>query len=165
MQSVGWVIAPGVCVLVCALIGWVLYRAGRTSRDDRQLERAKREFHLQREQCEARFFYLSANSGKPRGLRWTDCEFANDVVYVRDRSSRQLSALVSVTISFEAVEGGGMEDVLAVKNLRAATALFHYQTNRWGTEGRAIFNLNPAETIQYYRHDLEQVAREIASKV
>ena len=71
---------------------------------------------------------------------------------------------MGVTISFEAVLGGGMEDVEAVSNLRAATAVFNFDEQRqWYTEGRAIFNLNPTEAIQYYQANLELVAQEAAS--
>ena len=46
------------------------------------------------------------------------------MAYARHRRSGELSAFVSVTIGFEAIEGGDMEDVEAVGNLRAATAVF-----------------------------------------
>jgi hypothetical protein len=65
----------------------------------------------------------------------------------------------------EAVEGGGMEEVEAVSNLRAATAVFSFdEKTRWTTDGRAIFNLNPAEAIQYYQANLELVAQEAAGR-
>ena len=49
-----------------------------------------------------------------------------------------------------------------VRNLRAATAVFDYDRNRWSTDGRAIFNLNPTEAIQFYQANLELVAQEAA---
>ena len=42
-------------------------------------------------------------------------------------------------------------------SLRSATAVFCFDGERWTTEGRAIFNLSPAETIRFYRHDLQIV--------
>ena len=86
----------------------------------------RREFHRQREMLEARFVQRAAACGKPRGLRWTDCDFSDDVTYARDRRTSRLSALVAVTIAFEAVEGGGMEENENVGNLRAASAVFNY---------------------------------------
>ncbi len=50
-----------------------------------------------------------------------------------------------------------MEDVEAVGNLRAATAVFFYDGKKWTTSGRALFNLNPSEAIRHYRHELETV--------
>ena len=62
-----------------------------------------------------------------------------------------------VSDRFEAIEGGGMEDVEAVGRLRAATAIFFYDGKKWTTSGRALFNLNPSEAIRHYRHELETV--------
>jgi len=122
-----------------------------------RLERAREEFHRRREWLEAHFWKQAAASGRPRGLAWVECEFADEVSFARDRIQGHLHALVAVTISFEAVAGGGMEDVPAVKDQRAATAVFRYVGHQWQTEGRTVFNLNPAETIRHFRHELEVV--------
>ena len=58
----------------------------------RQLDEARLLFHRMREQLEAKFLQRAALSGKPRGLRWADCEFEHDVAYARDRQSGQLCA-------------------------------------------------------------------------
>ena len=127
-------------------------------------ERARKEFRRQRERLEAKFFQLAAASGKPRGLRWTNCDFENDVAYARDRHSGELCAFVAVTIAFEAIEGGLMEGVEAVGNLRPATAMFRTHREHWTTDGRAIFNLNPAEAIDHYRDELERIGQELAAR-
>ena len=54
----------------------------------------------------------------------------------------------AVNIRFEAIEGGEMEDVAAVGNIRDAAAVFHYQNGTWGTGGRALFNMNPKDAIE-----------------
>lgn len=120
------------------------------------LVRARREFRRQREHLEAKFFDLAAASGKPRGLRWASCDFENHVAYARDRQTGDLIAFVGVAIGFEAIEGGDMEEVEAVGNIRAATAVFQYAQS-WRTEGRAIFNLNPNEAIDRFHASLELV--------
>ncbi len=121
---------------------------------------ARRDFHRQREHLEAKFLEFAAASGKPRGLTWVDCEFEDDVVYARDKRTGGLAALVAVTIRFEAIEGGGMDDVEAVGDLRAASAVFLFEQGRWITVGRTIFNKNPTEAIQFYRNNLEIVSVE-----
>ena len=127
--------------------------------------RARKEFHTQREHLEAKFFEIASQSGKPRGLEWTHCDFQDDVAYARDRTSGDYLAMVGVTIRFAAIEGGGMEDVEAVGNLRAATAVFHYTADRWKTQGRAIFNLEPDEAIRHFQTTLEMVAHDLSAKV
>lgn len=129
----------------------------RAKRRESRMAEARRGFQLRREWLEAHFLTLASSSGRPRGLTWADCEFANPVCFARDRATGNLRALVGVTIQFEAIEGGGMEDVEAVGNLRAATAVFQFEGDRWETDGRAIFNLNPDETIRHFQHELEAV--------
>jgi hypothetical protein len=158
-----WIAGGAVLVGLVLAVVFIL-RPMRKSMREAQLAKARQDFHRQRERLEARFFEMAAASGMPRGLRWTNCDFEDDVAYARDRRSGELAALVGVTISFEAIPGGPMEDVEAVSNLRAATAVFRLGKERWQTDGRAVFNLNPAEAIAYYRDDLESIGREVAQR-
>jgi hypothetical protein len=155
-----WVASIGAAVVVAAVVGVIIFLVRRKSvgsRNRREAE-AQLQFRRLREQLEAKFLTKAAASGKPRGLKWSDCEFENDVTYARDRQTRQLSAFVAVTIKFEALAGGGMEDVEAVGNAKYATAVFHYDPkHRWTTEGRAIFNLNPSEAVRRFNDTLEPV--------
>jgi len=141
----------------------VALRPIRAARRAEQLARIQRDFHRQREQLEAKFIDRAAASGKPRGLTWTNVDFDDDVIYVRDRRDRSLKALVAIEVSFEAVEGGGMEEVEAVSNVRAATAEFLYDGTRWCTAGRVYFNLAPSATVKYLSADMELVAEEHAT--
>ncbi|MGE3778284.1 MAG: hypothetical protein AB7F89_13935 [Pirellulaceae bacterium] len=122
-----------------------------------KFDMARRSFHRRREWLEAKFLTLAAQSGKPRGLRWVDCEFDDDVAFARDRRTRRFRALVGVSILFEAIEGGDMEDVEAVANRKAATVVFRLDGPDWEVDGRALFNLNPAQTIEQFQHELEVV--------
>lgn len=158
-----WLVSVAVTGSVLALVMWrvpIMVRERRLAADNQ----ARRDFHLQRERLECFFFQTAAASGKPRGLRWVDCDFDNDVTYASNRQSRQLSALVACTIRFEAIEGGGMEEVAAVSNLRSATAVFEFNGKQWRTLGRVIFNLNPSETIEHFRDQLVLVGQETASR-
>jgi len=130
-----------------------LWRLGR----EVQVERARESFRLQRERLEAKFFDAAARSGKPRGLRWKDCSFENPLELARDRRTGQLIALVPVTIAFEAVEGGPMEGVEAVGNLRNATAVFVFERGHWATSGKAVFNMNPDEALRHFHNQYERV--------
>ncbi len=159
MDGAWWVLLAAIGATCTVGILWA-WRPCRAALRESQLARARRDFHRQREHLEARFLQIAARSGKPRGLEWTNCEFDDAVVYARDRRSGELSAFVAITISFEAVEGGPMEGVEAVGNLRAATAVFRVRRRNWATDGRAIFNLNPTEAIRYFQENLELVGQE-----
>ena len=154
------------CTLAVAALAGVAtalaLRPIRLARAAERLSRAQRDFHRQREQLEAKFFDRAAASGKPRGLRWSDIRFDDDVLYARERRTGILKALVAVEVSFEAIEGGGMEEVEAVSRVRAATAEFLYDDGRWVTDGRVYFNLLPSATVKYLGSDLELLAEEQA---
>jgi hypothetical protein len=156
-----WVVALVGFMFVAAALA-LAWRPVRAKMRENELGRAKKDFHRHREHLEARFMRLASASGKPRGLEWVRCDFDDDVLYARNRQSGELSAFVGVTIGFEAIEGGGMEHVEAVSNLRAATAVFRVERGHWATDGRALFNLNPTEAITYYQDNLELVAQELA---
>ncbi|MCA9186583.1 MAG: hypothetical protein R3E01_13660 [Pirellulaceae bacterium] len=152
----GWIILIAclgglASVGVTAWMGHLLNERRRRHRSDDM----RKNFFRRREWLEAEFLKLASRSGKPRGLEWANCDFDNEVAFARDRHSGELRALVGITVSFTAIEGGGMEDVEAVHNLRSATAVFRCEIDRWTTDGRAVFNLNPNETIRHYQHELE----------
>jgi hypothetical protein len=144
--------------LIVALAALVLFwRPLRRWGGAVQVERARELFLLQRERIQSGFIDAAAATGKPRGLLWRDCTFENEVDFARDRHSRQLIALVSVTIQFEAVVGSDMEGLPAVGNLRNATAVFFFDRGKWLTAGKAVFNLNPAEVIEHFNSQYEPV--------
>jgi hypothetical protein len=144
-----WLLLP-VGLLVSALI---LYLC----RPRLAVAEVQRRFLQQREHLEAAFFAAAAASGKPRGLRWKSCEWEREVAFARERPTGRLAALVAVTIAFEAIEGGDMEGVAAVGNLRNASAVFFFDAGRWRTTGKAIFNLNPGEAIEHFKGQYERL--------
>lgn len=107
---------------------------------------------------EARFFDVARGLGKPRGLRWVDCDWQDGVTFARDKQSGLLTAFVAVNIRFEAIEGGEMEDVAAVSTIRDAAAVFHYRDGVWGTGGRALFNMNPQDAVRQLSAQFSPIA-------
>jgi hypothetical protein len=140
------------------------WRGRRKAREDArqaaEFESARKAFHQQREWLEARFFDIAAGSGKPRGLRWSEIDFENDVTYARELSTKCLCAFVAITISFEAIEGGLMEGVEAVSRKRAASAMFRHKDGTWTTDGRVLFNLSPTDAVSHFKEELEPVGHE-----
>jgi hypothetical protein len=150
-----WLI-PLLVVAVLTLI-IVIWRPLRSFGKEVQIERARELFKLQRERLEAQFLKAAAATGKPRGLRWKDCDWDSVVEFVRERRTGQIAALVGVTIQFEAIEGGEMEGVAAVGNLRNASAVFFFQRGHWLTVGKAVFNMNPNEALAHFKNQYERV--------
>lgn len=151
-----------VWLIPLALLGFVgivvfLWRPLRRFGRDVQVGRARESFHLQRERLEGHFITAAAATGKPRGLRWKDCSFESAMELARDRRSGQIVALLPVTIAFEAIEGGDMEGVAAVGNLRNASAVFFFERGQWHTVGKAVFNMNPDEALKHFEKQYERL--------
>jgi hypothetical protein len=145
-------------VIFIAALAWLAWATLRPAAYRRRIATARAEFDKQRDTCRQQFLAAASATGKPRGLAWKQCDFQDKMLLARDRATGQLVALVGVTISFEAIPGGGMEEVEAVGNLRAATAVFNWDGRQWTTDGRAVFNLEPREVLDRYKDSLDPVA-------
>jgi hypothetical protein len=153
--ALAWPIAAAavlVLIVVLAVARPVLASVRR-----RRATKALKQFRLQREQLEAHFFSRAGSLGKPRGLRWLECDWQRDVTFGRDVKTGMLTAFVGVNIRFEPLEGGDMEGVEAVGMVRDAAALFHYHRGRWGTGGRALFNMNPSDALVHFKGQIEPI--------
>ena len=100
---------------------------------------------------------MAQATGKPRGLRWKDCQFEVTRGVCPRQADRRSRRLVAVTIAFEALPGSDMEDNPNVGNLRNASAVFFYHKGHWSTVGKAVFNMNPNEAIEHFKNQYERV--------
>ena len=148
-----WPFLVPVAGLGLALAAWWLYRLGRED----QAERARESFRLQKERLEDNVLKAAASTGKPRGLRWVSCRFTDDFTLVRDRVTRRLAALIPVTVRFDPVPGGDMEDVPAATEARQATAVLHFRRGEWVSEGQTLFNVTPADAIRLHAREFDPV--------
>jgi hypothetical protein len=150
------IIVVGILLAIVAVAAAVaLLGRRRIAIKDEQRRSAIPLFAAQCGELSARFLKAASATGKPRGLRWKAVELNGAPLFATDPSG-VLYALAGATISFEAVEGGAMEDVEAVGNLRSATAVFVHRNGEWTTDGRVIFNLEPAEAIARFDGVLQQ---------
>ena len=136
---VSLIIVLGATFAVIPLAAWWQRRDAR---------RAIALFHQRREMLEAKFFEMAQSLGKPRGLKWLDCDWSDEVTFGRDKTSGLLTAFAGINVHFEAIAGGDMEDVEAVSTVRDAAALFHFHQGAWGTGGKALFNMNPQVALE-----------------
>src|SRR5205814_1277464 len=75
-EMTGWIYAGGAVTGAAALFGlWLASRKSALTPVE-----ARRQFQQQREHLEAEFFQAVATSGKPRGLRWKECDWGDNVV-------------------------------------------------------------------------------------
>ncbi|MCS6977693.1 MAG: hypothetical protein NZM31_11900 [Gemmatales bacterium] len=157
MAALGWYVIPLLAGLgfVAVFLAW---KPLRNWFREVQAERARELFTLQRERLEAKFLEAANASGKPRGLRWADCDWASEVRYVRDRRSGEIFALVEVAVRFEAIPDGPMEDWPAVRDIRQATGVFFFHKGQWHTHGRALFNMTPDQAVNHFGGQYESLS-------
>ena len=114
---------------------------------------------------EAKFIRLSTNRSHPDMPRWSDCTFGDDVSYVRNRTTGELSAFVAVNIPTRTPRTAGNNAGDSVGNLQLGTAVFRFDRDHWVTDGRAILNKSPAEAVVLFQNDVEMVAEEFAHRL
>jgi hypothetical protein len=158
-----WIGIAAAGVLVVGLIVWLVWHPVRVFGREMKVERARELFRLQHERLQVMFLGAATRSGKPRGLRWKACHWEPSVEFVRERRTGHIAALVGVTVEFEAIEGGDMEGVPAVADLKNASAVFYFHRGHWGTVGKAIFNMNPDEAIRHFDKHYERIPHTGAS--
>ena len=156
-----WIlIAVGAVVAVIVLV----WRPLRTASREAQFAQRRRAFHTQRERLEAKFIQLASANAKPDGPHWEDCDFDDDVAYVRNRRTGELSAFVAVTVAVDRFDDSPSIAGDVIGNLRAGTAVFRFDGHHWETDGRALLNVSPTEAIRLYQKDLEIIDQELAQR-
>ena len=156
-----WVLVGLGTVLAAFALVW---RPMRTASREARFAQARRDFHYQRERLEAKFVRLASAAAGPNSPHWDDCEFDDDVAYVRNRNTGELSAFVALTVEVDGREGRMTDTGDLIGNLRAGTAVFRFDESRWETDGRAILNLIPSEAILFYQNDFEMIDQELAGQ-
>lgn len=148
-----WPFLVPVAGLLVGLAIWWLYRLGR----EVQAERARESFRLQKERLEELVLKSAAATGKPRGLRWLSCRFTDEFTLVRDKATRRLAALIPITVLFDPVPGGDMEQVEAATEPRQATAVMHFRRGQWVSDGQTLFNVTPSDALRLHSREYDPV--------
>ena len=82
----GWIWGIGIGVAVLLAVALTAIPLAKRWRK-REAQRAVRQFRQTRERLEAKFIDLAQALGKPRGLRWMDCDWLSAVTFARDRQT------------------------------------------------------------------------------
>ena len=138
----GWSIAAIGSLAV--VLTFLAFQLGSRTIDKFRIRSAQDEFRKRRTHFQSVFFETMAISGKPRGLRWMECQWDESVRYLPISGRRSLTAVIGVCIRFESEVDGAMEDVPAVNQEKYGCALFHFLDGKWHT-GRMLFNLSPQQ--------------------
>jgi hypothetical protein len=127
-----WLLTAAAAILTLLVIVW---RPLRVASREARFAQARWAFHTQRERLEVKFIQLAAANPRCRSLHWADCDFDDDVAYVRNRNTGELSAFVAVIVSSDDCGDAAASFGDLVGNLRAGTAVFRFDRDHWETDG------------------------------
>ena len=140
------------CILLSLLFWWIGRGAVTTGQ-------AREHFHGQRAAVRKSSTFRPRRAAASRvGCAGRDATGRPGVEFAREMATGRLAALAGVTIQFEAIEGGDMEGLPAVGNLRNASAVFFFHAGQWHTTGKTVFNLNPDEVLAHFQNLYERLA-------
>lgn len=132
-----WLIWAGLLPGCAAAAILIVRRPARQVWEEMHVDRARALFRRRREWLEARFVGALNRSDPAEGRRWEDASWRDEIVWARDRQSRNFLALVGVHFAH-----GPMGD-----SPRHATALFEYRKGGWHAEGKRLDEVRPDEAF------------------
>lgn len=131
---VGYCVLVFLAVVTASIVGYLATRQPTPTRLRSRLEKDLPE--LQDD-----FVVAAQKLGKPRGLTWKHCDWEQERLLARDRTTDAVVALVGVTLHLAAPDS-------AEEITQPASALFYYTAGRWQTLGKTIFQMRPAEVLE-----------------
>jgi hypothetical protein len=152
-MKIALLVLAGLLLIWMAAIWW---QRRRQALQHALYQRAVAEFPRQVGLAE-RFLTAANATGKPRGLIWASCELQGQPLFATNHGTGEIYGLSGAAIGFEAIPGGDMEEVEAVGDIRYVTAIFAYRNGKWTTDGRAMFNLEPAQALERATESLRRL--------
>ncbi|MGB9688917.1 hypothetical protein [Thermogutta sp.] len=159
LGKVGSVMADEVSLilipLAVAVIIAALWRPLRRLQGRTVFERARREFHRQRESLEAKLVRQIAVPVVAGELEWVDCEFDDEVLYLRERGGQRFAAVVLVTLGTESEWLPATEE-----SQRCGVAIFRFDKDHWTVDPKVYMNLTPEDVVRQFSGTMEVCFRE-----
>jgi hypothetical protein len=107
--------------------------------EDVHVDHARALFHQRREWLEARFISALGRVEPAEQERWDAAHWHDEVLWARDRQTRNLLALVCVHF-----DAGPFDDW---NGRRHATALFEFRNGEWSADGKNLDETRPDEVV------------------
>ncbi|MGQ9503845.1 MAG: hypothetical protein ACUVQG_02465 [Thermogutta sp.] len=123
-----------------------------------RFEKARALFHRERERLEARLVKQIAVPVVTGEMEWLDCEFDNQVTFLRDRRTGGLVALVGVMLGPETSWTVELDE----QSRGYGVAIFRFDNNHWRAEPKIHMNATPDDIIRGFSKAMEVVRRDTA---
>jgi len=122
-----------------------------------RFEKARMLFHRERERLEARLIKQIAVPVVTGEMEWLDCDFEDEVTFLRDRRSGEYVAVVMITLGPETSWAIDSEQ----ESRGRGVAVFRFGKNRWISDPKVYMNLTPEEMVRAFSDRMELVRREM----
>ena len=121
-MELAWVILCSALLIFGLFYFW---RPVREASREAQLIQARKQFHFERERLEAKFIQLANTRSFPSGPHWVNCDFCDDVCYVKNRSTGELCAFVGLSVASDLKESLSMVEHVD-NDFQLGTAVFRF---------------------------------------
>jgi hypothetical protein len=122
-----------------------------------RFEKARALFHRERERLEARLVKQIAVPVVTGEVEWLDCDFDDQVTFLRDRRTGELLALVAVTLGPETPWAVELDET----SHGHGVAVFRFDAKHWTTDPKVHMNLTLEEMIRGFSGTMEVIRREM----
>ncbi|GAB6166296.1 hypothetical protein JCM19992_22960 [Thermostilla marina] len=150
------VLVVSATVLVLFMVAGLAWTPARRFLSRSRIADAKRSFRRRREHLEASFVCLVARRAEV-DVDDVQCEFEDEILFVRHRETGEISALVGIAID---VRMPGQTFADRSLGLQRAVAWFRLGPDGWQATERPLMNLSPREALNRLGSQLEPLGLE-----
>jgi hypothetical protein len=138
-STMALLIGAGILSVGIIVTSMVLRRPLRQMVEEMNVDHARASFRKKREWLEARFISVLNRANPIEGQRWESAHWHDEVLWARDRQTRDLLALVCVHFEPEPFE--------LPSTTTYVTVLFEFRKGHWCAEGKRLDEMRPDEAI------------------
>lgn len=124
-------------------------------------QQARRQFHRQRERLEAKLVRQIAVPVVAGEVEWADCEFDDEVLFLRERRGGRLAAVVLVTLGTESAWLPPTEP----ESRRCGVAVFRFDKHGWTADPKVYMNLTPEDVVREFSGTMEVLCRDTTRRL
>jgi len=121
-----------------------------------RFEKARALFHRERERLEARLVKQITVPVVTGEMEWLDCEFEDQVTFLRNRQSGEFVALVAILLGPQTPWVAGSDDESGGRGV----AIFRFHRKHWVADPKVHMNLTPDDMVQEFGGTMELFRRE-----
>jgi hypothetical protein len=138
----------GTVAIVAAIVGYSVGRWWRRFALTVRLERARESFRLQKSRLEELLVRQAQTHAPIRGLKWRQCQFTHEPLWLLDARHRHVATLVPIAVTFQPETPAAFGDDPSLEEPRHGVVLLVFSRGQWHWSGRTLFNLSLTQAAE-----------------